>query len=603
MLIKKKCKICNIEFYGKQDQVYHSNECKFKDPEYKSSLGKKNKIFSSFRCNYCNKIFKSNLSGIFTKHLLELHNIILDNLEKYCTNISKEEYNILTKKEGIKTQCKLCDFIATAKDEKSVTTSIATHIKLKHNLTMIDYVKQFPEEENIIGIYYKRQLKIMKNEKNHVICLICHEKFGRLTNKHLEKHNLTPTEYKAKYGNTMSESSNEKQRNASLKINKLQKQNREILGLPLPIHTEKGIETRIKNNFEKFIYKSLEINLEILSTFENYKNNIIKYKCLICNHIGEIKENQRLRCYSCLPKFKSKEQEELRYYLEHDLNLYIEESNRTILNGLEIDLFIPEYNIAIEYNGLYWHSEFGNNRNELYHINKTQLALKNNISLIHIFSDEWNNKKEIVKNRLKHIFNKDIIKIGARKTIIKEIEPIQAKEFLLKYHIQGYVASKVKLGAFFNDKLIAVMTFGDLRKALGNKNKINNVYELLRYSLCNDYNVSGLGSKFIHYFIKNYIVEEIISYADVRWSPNPNKTFYIKCGFEFEKITRPNYWYLNDNYDERLYRYKFRRSELLKEGFDENLTEWEIMKQKGYDKIWDCGSYKFIFKNKNGLLN
>jgi len=67
-------------------------------------------------------------------------------------------------------------------------------------------------------------------------------------------------------------------------------------------------------------------------------------------------------------------------------NIEYEINDRKILKGKEIDIYIPEYNLAIEFNGLYWHSEIYKDKN--YHLNKTEECLKNNIQLIHIFEDE-----------------------------------------------------------------------------------------------------------------------------------------------------------------------------------------------------------------------
>ena len=65
---------------------------------------------------------------------------------------------------------------------------------------------------------------------------------------------------------------------------------------------------------------------------------------------------------------------------------------RNIIAPLEIDIFIPSKNIAIEYDGLYWHSSnkfSGRTIEKKYHLNKTEQCLKKGIKLIHIFENEW----------------------------------------------------------------------------------------------------------------------------------------------------------------------------------------------------------------------
>ena len=132
------------------------------------------------------------------------------------------------------------------------------------------------------------------------------------------------------------------------------------------------------------------------------------------------------------------------------------------------------------------------------------------------------------------------------------------------------------------------MGFSNLRKSLGSKYK-KNCYELIRFATCG--NIPGIGSKLFHSFKKKYNPEEIISYCDLRWG---NGNFYKKLGFDIQHITEPNYWYTKD-FQKREHRFKYRKSELIKNGSDENLTESEIMKNLGYSKIWDCGNSKWMW--------
>jgi hypothetical protein len=143
------------------------------------------------------------------------------------------------------------------------------------------------------------------------------------------------------------------------------------------------------------------------------------------------------------------------------------------------------------------------------------------------------------------------------------------------------------------------MTFGKKRKSLGNKIINNNEYELVRFSNKKFTNVVGGFSKMLNFFIKKYNPSKIETFADIRWSGiNYLRTVYHKNGFKFIGKTPPNYWYIkNDKYSNRHHRFAFRKDVLVKEGYDKNLTEWEIMKIKGYDRIWDCGSLKFEYIN------
>lgn len=217
-----------------------------------------------------------------------------------------------------------------------------------------------------------------------------------------------------------------------------------------------------------------------------------------------------------------------------------------------------------------------------------------NTNSIHIFEDEWRYKKNIVKSRIKNILGKSK-RIQARKTIVKEISNKESKTFLQENHLQGEITSKINLGLYYEDRLVSVMTFGGLRKVLGNKSKKDS-YELLRFCNKLNTNVVGGASKLLKYFERNYKPKEIISYADYRWS---NGDLYEKLGFKFIHLSKPNYFYVNPKSCKRLNRFKFRKSELIKEGYSKDKTERQIMEERGYLRIYDCGALKYqkIFDN------
>ena len=134
----------------------------------------------------------------------------------------------------------------------------------------------------------------------------------------------------------------------------------------------------------------------------------------------------------------------------------------------------------------------------------------NGYKLIHIFEHEWINKQTIIKSKLKALFNVEQERIYARKCIIKEISNKEKNEFLNQFHIQGEDKSKVKLGLFYEEELVAVITFG---KPRFNKNY---EYELIRYATSK--HVIGGATKLLKYFERNYKPKSIITYADRRFS-------------------------------------------------------------------------------------
>lgn len=287
---------------------------------------------------------------------------------------------------------------------------------------------------------------------------------------------------------------------------------------------------------------------------------------------------------------QSKEEIELLDYIKSIYKEEIQTSVRGLIDNLELDILLPKLNIAIEYNGLYWHSERNDTTKE-YHINKTLKCKEKNIRLIHIFSDEWYNKKDIVKSKLNHIINsKTNNSIYARKCVIKQINKKDKNIFLNKFHIQGEDRSKIHLGLYFNEELVAVMTFSNARVALGGKSINKNEWELSRFATSN--HIVGGASKLISHFKKQFKPEMIYSYSDNRWT-SFDSNVYIQLGFTKKNISEPGYWYTKD-FKTRIHRYNLRKQKLEKMGVNiTNKTELEITKELGYFRVWDCGVTRY----------
>ena len=264
---------------------------------------------------------------------------------------------------------------------------------------------------------------------------------------------------------------------------------------------------------------------------------------------------------------------------------------RNILSeNKELDIYIPSKNIAIEYNGLIWHSEKFN-KNKKYHLIKTNECKNKGIRLIHIFEDEWLQHSDIIKSMLKNLFGITEHRIFARKCLVKSITSKQAMQFLDKNHIQGRCKAKYHYGLFYNDELVSLMTFGHTRQQRKYNKDYNNTYELLRF--CNKLNTNVIGgaSKLLKHFIDNIKPNEIITYADKRWSVG---NLYETLGFVHTHDSKPNYFYIFGQKREN--RFKYRKGQLIKQGFDKNKTEHEIMLERGIYRIYDCGTMVYKWK-------
>jgi len=315
----------------------------------------------------------------------------------------------------------------------------------------------------------------------------------------------------------------------------------------------------------------------------SFRKNFYLWRCVNCS--SEFKDHidygRIPRCTTCNPKTVSKGEIYLREYLDY-LGIQYICNDRTVLKNLEYDIYIPGKKIAIEFNGIYWHSTEFKDKN--YHVNKFLQSREVGVRLISIFEDEWINKKSVIESRLANILGCGE-KIAARKCQIVELAGKDYKNFVDQHHLQGSVSATYKYGLIYQDELVAVMSFSKSRYT-------NDDYELMRY--CSKNTVIGGASKLFRHFIAQVNPNSIISYANRCWSDGG---LYRQLGFADVTKNQVNtgYWYIKDN--TRYHRSSFTKSKLIKIGEDSTLSESEIMANHGYLKIYDCGNYKFQWRN------
>lgn len=258
--------------------------------------------------------------------------------------------------------------------------------------------------------------------------------------------------------------------------------------------------------------------------------------------------------------------------------------------NVEFDIVCNSAKIAIEHNGVVYHHDRCNGRESRnYHINKTNVAKENGYRLIHIFDFEWKEKQKQIKSFLKSAFNKNAIKIGARKTNIRQISSIEAKTFLREYHILGFKPGIIHFGLFNKEELCAVATFS--------KHHIDNKgIELSRWCGKENITISGGLSKIMKFAwneLKNKGIEfeKIVSWADRRWSEG---TGYLGAGWIIEKTLKPDYFYI-DSKDLKNVIYKYRRRK-SKMNTPAHMTEKEHSIFDGLFRVWDCGKIRMMYK-------
>lgn len=384
-----------------------------------------------------------------------------------------------------------------------------------------------------------------------------------------------------------------------LKLSKIKEKIKETCktryGQPHPPISEKTRKSIAESNKKKFLerFKQYIDILDISLVNQEYVNATYEHewKCNKCNEKFVTQWNyiqQGFKCPICYPRNIgcSVGEKQLREFIE-GLGLNIIYNDRKLISPFEIDILIPEIKIAVEYCGLYWHSE--EYRDNVYHLNKLEKCREKNYFLITIFEDEWVFKRNLVEERLKNIFKKSrSTKINARDCEIKEISPRDKNIFLEKFHIQGSDKSKIKLGAFYKNELVSVMTFSHGNISKGSHYE-EGVWELNRFCSNYNYHIPGVASKLIKYFERNYKWNTIFSYADRRWSEG---NLYYKLGFDLKSITKPNYWYIKNTI--RIHRFNLRK----RRDEPKEISESVLRAADGYLKIWDCGNLKFIKVNE-----
>ena len=294
------------------------------------------------------------------------------------------------------------------------------------------------------------------------------------------------------------------------------------------------------------------------------------------------------RCPRCWPKVDgvSGPETELREFVRSCLpTCRIASSARTVIPPSELDIYVPEKKLAIEFDGLYWHSDAVGRMSKDYHLKKTDACAEKGIRLVHVFEDEWNDRRETVKSRLRNLFGLHSGTIYARKCEVREVDAATASAFLDENHLQGAVNSPVRLGLYSREELVALMTFGKCRFDKRHE------WELVRFCSKLNTRVVGGAGKLLWHFEKTYSPRSLATYADRRWSGGG---LYRKLGFSFVRNSPPNYWYV-DNMVRRYSRVKFQKHKLkrLLEKFDPGKSEAENMRDNGYFRVFDCGNMVF----------
>lgn len=294
-------------------------------------------------------------------------------------------------------------------------------------------------------------------------------------------------------------------------------------------------------------------------------------------------------CPACSSQGSTVE-EEIKEYLTSIKVHKICEKTKEIIPPKELDIYLPEYNVGIEVNGLYWHGESHGGKSKDYHLNKTEKCESLGIRLIHVTDQEWFTNADKIKSLLRSALGIAIESIPARKCSITHIDDSSLRSFLQKHHLQNYVTSSINYGLYYAGVLVSVMSFS---KSRFDKNA---QYELLRYCTLPGYRIIGGAAKLFSHFTRNHSPLSVVTYSD---RSKFSGEVYEKLGFIKTHNSPPGYMYYELRRINKVYsREKFQKHKLknLLPKYDINLSEWENMKANGYDRYWNCGNGVYLWK-------
>lgn len=308
-------------------------------------------------------------------------------------------------------------------------------------------------------------------------------------------------------------------------------------------------------------------------------------KCGVCNKEFEGMHsrytNDAIKSCGCSSGTSFLEREVVSFI--ESLGVDFETGNRKLISPKEVDIYIPEFKLAIEFNGLHWHSDLVK-QDKNYHYNKHKALKEQGIELIHIFEHQWVLNRVIIEDIIKKRLHIIGHKIYARECIVKKVSNEDSKIFLNNNHLQGSINSKVNLGLYYKEELISIMTFGASR--------FNKSYswELHRFANKLGYLVVGGASKLLKAFRAEF-EGSLLSYCDISLFSGK---VYESLGFTLLHYSKPNYWYFKDiEVHSRVKFQKHKLSKLLTK-FNEEKTEWQNMVDNGWNRYWDCGNAVYI---------
>lgn len=261
-------------------------------------------------------------------------------------------------------------------------------------------------------------------------------------------------------------------------------------------------------------------------------------------------------------------------------------SDRSVLNGRELDLLFEKHKVAVEINGIYWHSDEHCDKKS--HVSKTEQCSEKGIKLFHFTDHQINLKLPIVTSMIRSAL-KVSDRLNARDCEIRKVSFNEYKQFFDANHISGNTTAKIAYGLYKDDVLVSCMSFSKPRFDTSAE------WEIIRLASILNTSVRGAASKLFSAFVKEINPKSVISYADRRYGSGE---VYKQLGFIFERNTDVGYAYHHkiNNPVSRYQAQKHKLSKLLGDRFNPELSERDNMIKAGWHLMYDCGNSLWRWK-------
>ncbi len=347
-------------------------------------------------------------------------------------------------------------------------------------------------------------------------------------------------------------------------------------------HTQAGIRQKL-DQIKRLKFDEIKLRIEgsgrlkvvgtELPDYTNDNTPNILAECSTCGTrtLGTLRKLQHGRCHVCDPG-GSRTQHEVANWIR-TLGVTVDTNRRDLINGLEVDVFVPSHQLAIEYNGLYWHSLL--HKSTTYHQNKTDRCNDAGIKLFHLFEDEWRDRRAIVESMIKHRLNMSPDRIGARTCSLVTLDTKQRREFFNANHIDGDVSCQCAFGLKRDDEIVAAIS---LRKPFHRSHQGS--LEVARY--CNKLETSvpgGLGrlTKAAREFAKAMGYVTLLTYVDTRLGTREG---WDAAGWRQTTATPPRFWWTD--FTDRFNRFQFKADRT------NGLSEAQVAEAANVVKIYGC---------------